>query len=81
MVQATVTPKNTNFNMSVLLPNDYVGKKVRVLFYIDEEVANTTAGILPKKKPSEYFGTLSKEDGEKMHEYVTQSRNEWDRDF
>lgn len=81
MVQATVTPNNTNFNMSVLLPTDYVGKKVRVLFYIDEEVTSTTAGIAPKKKPSDFFGTLSREVGEKMHEYATKSRNEWERDF
>lgn len=33
----------------------------------------------PKRKPSDFFGTLSQEVGEKMQEYVTQSRNEWDR--
>ncbi|WP_435357244.1 hypothetical protein [Emticicia sp. SJ17W-69] len=33
----------------------------------------------PKVKPSDFFGTLSKEDGEKMQKYVTQSRNEWER--
>jgi hypothetical protein len=33
----------------------------------------------PKVKPSDFFGTLSKKEGEKMQEYVTQSRNEWER--
>jgi hypothetical protein len=32
-----------------------------------------------KKKPSDYFGTLSIEEGEKMQKYVTESRNEWER--
>ncbi|AUD03720.1 hypothetical protein [Spirosoma pollinicola] len=32
-----------------------------------------------KRKPSDFFGTLSHEEGEKMQEHVTQSRNEWDR--
>jgi hypothetical protein len=32
-----------------------------------------------KKKPSDYFGTLSKEDGKKMLHYVNESRNEWNR--
>jgi hypothetical protein len=27
-----------------------------------------------RKKPSDFFGTLSKEEGEKMHAYVNQSR-------
>lgn len=75
MVQTIVTPQNTNFDMSVSLPDDYVGKEVHVLFYIDEEVKETTASVFSKKKPSDFFGTLSKEEGEKMQAYVTQSRN------
>ncbi len=78
MVQTIVTPQKTNFDMSVSLPKDYVGKQVHVLFYIDEEVKNTTASLLPSKKPSDFFGTLSKEEGEKMHAYITQSRKEWE---
>ncbi len=31
--------------MSVSLPNDYVGKQVHVLFYIDDEVKNTTTFV------------------------------------
>jgi hypothetical protein len=81
MIATVVTPLNANFDMQVLLPLDYVGKKVHVLFYIDEEVKETTAAIVPKKKPSDFFGTLSPEEGEKMQAYVTQSRNEWDRNF
>ena len=34
-----------------------------------------------KKKPSDYFGTLRVEDGEKLHRYVNESRNEWDRNI
>ena len=34
-----------------------------------------------KKKPSEYAGTLSKEEGKKFLEYVEQSRNEWERNI
>jgi hypothetical protein len=81
MVQTTVTPEKTDFDMSVSLPNDYVGKEVHVLFYIDEEVKNTPASISQRKKPSDFFGTLSKEEGEKMQAYVIESRNEWERNF
>jgi len=81
MIQTVVTPLKANFEMEVALPDNYVGKKVHVFFYIDDEVQNTTAPILPKKKPSDFFGTLSIEEGEKMQAYVTQSRDEWERNI
>ena len=33
------------------------------------------------KKPSDYFGTLSEEDGEKFKNHVNNSRLEWERNF
>ena len=81
MIQTIVTPQKTNFDMSVSLPYNYIGKEVRVLFYIDEEVKQITASVLPKKKPSDFFGTLSMEDGENMKKYVNDSRNEWERNI
>ncbi|MFI5137737.1 MAG: hypothetical protein ACHQIM_07905 [Sphingobacteriales bacterium] len=77
MVQTVVTPLNANFDMQVTLPDDYVGKKVHIFFYTDEEVQDSPASLLPKKKPSDFFGTLSREEGEKMQAYITQGRNEW----
>ncbi len=81
MVQRIVTPKKANIDISVLLPDDYIGKEVHVLFYTDDEVNKTTASVLPKRKPSDFFGTLSTEEGEKLHKYIIQSRNEWERDI
>jgi hypothetical protein len=81
MIQTVVTPLKANFEMEVALPDNYVGKKVHVFFYIDEEVQHPNTPLLPKKKPSDFFGTLSIEDGEKMQAYVTQSRNEWERNI
>ena len=59
MVQTIVTPQKTNLDLSVLLPDNYVGKQVHVLFYTDDEMSNTKASVGPKKKPSDYFGTLN----------------------
>jgi hypothetical protein len=64
-------------DIPVLLPDNYVGREVHVLLYTDDEVAN--AAILPKKIPSDFFGTLSLEDGEKLQKYIIQSRNKWER--
>jgi hypothetical protein len=81
MIQAIVKPNKTDFDMSVSLPNEYIGKEVHVLFYINDEVVTTKASVKSNKKPSDFFGTLNKEDGEKMQAYVTKSRNEWERNF
>jgi len=32
-----------------------------------------------KKKPSDYFGTLSEKEGEKFQSYVSESREKWNR--
>ena len=79
MIQTVVTPLKEDFDMSVSLPADYVGKKVHVLFYTDEEVTKTTALVVPPRKPSDYFGILSKEEGDKMNRHIQQMRGEWDR--
>ena len=81
MVQIIVTPEKTDFDMSILLPDDDVGKQVHVLFYIDEEVKNPGPSVQNNKKPSDFFGTMSKEEGEKMQSYVLESRKEWERNF
>ena len=38
--------------------------------------------VLPgkKKKPSEFVGIITKEEAEKMQKYLSESRNQWDRD-
>lgn len=81
MIQTTVTPHKKDFDMTVSLPADYVGKEVHVLFYIDDELQTTTAAILPQKKPSDFLGILTKEEGENMDKHVQQMRDEWNRNI
>jgi hypothetical protein len=76
MIKTVIKPDKTTFDMSVSLPDAYVGKEVHVFFYTDDEVIQTAASILTEKKPSDFFGTLSVEHGEKMHDYVKQNRDE-----
>jgi hypothetical protein len=81
MIQAIVKPNKTDFDMSVSLPDEYIGKEVHVLFYIDEEVTTTKASVKSNKKPSDFFGTLNQEDGEKMQNFISKSREQWKRNF
>lgn len=54
---------------------EYLAKVLKTPYKISQKESMMTA----KKKPSDYFGTLGKEKGEKMLHYVNQSRNEWNR--
>lgn len=81
MVQTIVLPKESSFDMEVSLPLDYIGKDVHVLFSIDEEIKSTTAKIASAKKPSDYFGILNKEEGEKFEEHINNIRIEWSRNI
>jgi hypothetical protein len=82
MIQTILTSQKTNLELSVLLPDDYVGKSLHVLIYKDDEVKDVVlAAARPQKKPSDFAGTLSKEDGAKLLKQIEQSRDEWERDF
>jgi hypothetical protein len=77
MLRTVITPKKSTYSLSI--PAHYIGKTVEVLLYSpDEIVENKKPG---KKKPSDFFGTLSASEGEKFQEYVTNSRLEWDRNI
>lgn len=78
MIQTTVRPKKSSFDMSVSLPSNYVGKEVKVLFYIDEEVETTSASVLSVKKPSDFFGILNEEEGASFEKHTQEIRNEWE---
>ena len=79
MVKTSITPEQTDIHLSI--PQNYVGRKLEVLLYPVDELTTEFEERQPKKKPSDFAGTLSKEEGEKFHEYLKQARNEWDRNF
>lgn len=54
---------------------EYLAKALKTPYKIKQERSIKTG----QKKPSDYFGTLSKEDGDRMLHYVNESRNEWNR--
>ena len=81
MVQTIVRPKENNFDMSVSLPLEYVGKEVHVLFYIDEEVKSTTVSVISSKKPSDFFGILTEKEGDNFDMHLNNIRKEWERNI
>jgi hypothetical protein len=77
MIQTVLTPNNTNLNITI--PVDYVGKKVHLIFYTDDEINTTMPTITSQKKPSDFVGIISKQTAKSILEDISKSREQWDR--
>ena len=71
--------ETTNEPILVLdLPKNLQGRRIEIIaFPIEDDLAT-------ENKPSvmaDFFGTLTPENAEKLHEHAKQARNEWDRNF
>ena len=77
MLKMTITPFESTYLLPI--PANYVGKTVEVLLYSAPEIfENKTSN---SKKPSDFFGVLSADDGNEFQNYITNSRLEWNRNI
>ncbi len=79
MIRTSITPVTTD--LYLLIPKEYIGKKVEVLLYTLEEAEAAPFELNIKKKPSSYAGTLSHKAANEMIKNIEKSRNEWERDI
>ena len=73
----TIIPNENTYLLPI--PVNYIGKRLEILLYSDIEVAENKPSNA--KKPSDFFCTLSTDEGEKFQDYVTNSRLEWNRNI
>ncbi len=80
MIRTTLTPQDTNLQLSLDIPEDYVGKKVEVLIFAADEPKELP---ILKNKAAKYRGTLhlSDEQYSELQQHVKNIRNEWDRNI
>jgi len=78
MVRSTVTPNEAN--VSVHIPENYIGRKIEILLYpVDELIEEKPAKKLAKNLRGSL--KLSDEEYKSFQQYATNIRNEWDRDM
>ena len=77
MLRTTITPENMDVHISV--PQNYVGKKLEVLLFAADEVVEESS--IPKNSMAKFWGVISNETGQELHNSATKSRNEWDADI
>jgi hypothetical protein len=76
MTRTSMTPQQTDILLSI--PSKYVGKKIEVLLYSVEEIVEESP---QKVTMADFWGKLSDESAQKLHENVKIMRNEWERDI
>jgi hypothetical protein len=76
MTRTCMIPQQTDILLSI--PSKYVGKKIEVLLYSVEEIIEENP---PKVTMANFWGKLSDEAAQKLHENVNTIRNEWERDI
>jgi hypothetical protein len=76
MVKTTTIPQETNYNL--IIPSNYIGKKIEILFYALDELADSNNEVQKVKLSDKYKGTFTKEDATSFNEFTNQTRKEWD---
>ena len=72
MIKTSLIPQSTN--ILVTIPKKYIGKKVEVFIYSDDEIMLNEQPH--KLSMADFWGKLSDESAKKMHENITILRNE-----
>ncbi len=75
MIKTITIPKKNTYNLSI--PDNYIGKKVEILMYALDEVAEEKTTI-PKKTMADFWGTISDDTAAELHKSVEESKNSWE---
>jgi hypothetical protein len=77
MIRTFITPTQSNFNVTLVFPEDYLGEELEVIVFKKKE------GLVSEKKPNpvklsdKYKGVFSKEDAQSFNDHTEQMRKEW----
>jgi hypothetical protein len=78
MVETIIIPEQSNISLD--LPLEFVGKKIKILMYSFDEIKESIVAKAPISKMASLRGTLnlSPEQSAEFHQYIDQSRSEWE---
>lgn len=74
MVKTLAIPQNESYNLAI--PKNYIGKKIEILFYSVDEIAESKP---LKKSMKDFLGILSDESARDLQIVTTNGRNEWEK--
>jgi hypothetical protein len=77
MIKNILTPQSDTITLSI--PSEYIGKKVEVLLYINEELHVEACDNPHRSGVARFKGLLTNSEADKYQQYLQKARQEWDR--
>jgi tRNA isopentenyl-2-thiomethyl-A-37 hydroxylase MiaE len=77
MMKCSLTPQSDTITLSI--PFNYIGKRVEILLYTDEELHEETSVGTHDSGVARFKGLLKDSEADKYQQYLQKARQEWDR--
>ncbi|MBC7412430.1 MAG: hypothetical protein H7331_08265 [Bacteroidia bacterium] len=75
MMRTYITPQTTSISLTI--PTNYVGKRIEILLYAEDEINEIVLEQTPPKKTmADFCGILNNENYTQLKQYTEQARNE-----
>lgn len=78
MIRTFITPTQSNYNVTLVFPEDYLGEELEVIVFKKQEGLVAEKKVNPIKLSDKYRGVFSKEDAKSFNDHTKQMRKEWD---
>ena len=78
MIRTFITPTQSNNNVTLVFPEDYLGEELEVIVFKKQEGLVAEKKVNPIKLSDKYRGVFSKEDAKSFNDHTKQMRKEWD---
>jgi hypothetical protein len=78
MIRTFITPTQSNYNVALEIPEDYLGEELELIVFKKQEGLVPEKKLNPIKLSDKYRDVFSKEDAKSFNEHTQQMRKEWD---
>jgi hypothetical protein len=78
MIRTFITPTKSNYNVTLDLPEDYLGQELELIVFKKQEGLVIEKETTPKKISDKYRGVFTKQDAKSFNDHSQQMRKEWD---
>ena len=78
MIRTIIRPEKRQIKLDI--PEDYVGKEIEVTYILLDELNARKTGK-PAKNMKDFWGKLSDKTADKLHQHISKSRQEWERNI
>lgn len=78
MIRTYITPTHSHYNITLDLPEEYLGQELELIVFKKEEGLVAEKKTIQTKLSDKYRGVFTKEDAENFNTHTQQMRKEWE---